>query len=70
MKQLTPNEYVRELNRRLAMHPEFRLGMKFLNYPIGSGDGASGIEWEPKNLKDPFIEISTQMQNEFVVLSK
>lgn len=70
MKQLNANEYVRELNRRLARHPEFRLGMRFLNYPQGSGDGASGIEWEPKNLKDPFIEISTQMQNEFVVLSK
>lgn len=67
MKKITPIEYVRELNHRLAMHPEFKPGMRFLSYPAESGNGASGIEWEPKNLKDPFVEISTQMQKDFIV---
>ena len=66
MKLVTPYEYVRELNKRLAMHPDFRTGMRFLLSPEGTGNDVSGIDWEPKNIQHPFIEISSNVKNELV----
>jgi len=68
-QRLTRREYLAELNRRLAGHPLYRPGMRFVPHPGPDPDTSTGIDWEPKGqaAADPFPLVAAEVHALFYV---
>lgn len=67
MQRVTPGDYLREMNRRLKQHPDYRPGMCFTFVPHGATeDAALGYTWEPDpRVMHPYRDIAASVQAEF-----
>ena len=69
-KEISEDDYIHEMNRRLRQHPDYAGGMEFLPHPPGTaGESILGIAWAGLVFHQAYREVLESMERDFELKS-